>query len=147
MPLMAQDAPRQRLVPGGNVQRPAEPVSLEQNITIRLHGTTPNGSDIDLSLSGIGPRFTADQVIDDDTTLRCEFFVSQTETGYKVSYNVGAGIKVATQTSPDTKNFEYLTVGITNTVLCSADRPQVLSRNGAKSLQLTITKEVEPAAQ
>jgi hypothetical protein len=146
LPLLAQDAPRQRNPRPGvssvTAQTPGEAETLEKNITIRLHGTTTTGADIDLSLSGIGPRFTADQVVNDDTMLTCQYVVSETENGYRVSYSVGARIKVATNST----NFEYRDVSISGTVLCSADRPQVLVRNGSKPLQLTITKEAEQAA-
>ncbi len=149
LPLIAQDAPH-RVVPqprvsSGTAQTPAEAESLQKNITIRLHGTTTTGADIDLSLSGIGPSFTADQVVNDDTMLTCQYVVSETETGYRVSYSVGARIKVATQTSQNSTNYEYHDVTISGTVLCSADRPQVLVRNGSKPLQLTITKEAAPS--
>ncbi len=75
--------------------------------------------------------------------LICEYVVSETKTGYRVSYSVAARIKVATQTSQNSTNIEYRDVSISGTVLCSADRPQVLVRNGSKPLQLTITKEAE----
>lgn len=102
------------------------------------------GSEIDLSLSGIGPKFTADQVINDDLVLTCQYGVSETETGYRVSYSVGARIKMVTQRSPNSTNFEYRDVIITGNVLCSDDRPVVVVRNGSKPLQLTLTKQTEP---
>ncbi len=168
-PLLAQEAPRQRITPPnqpppqrlqpqpqpqsqlrmpiGAAQTPAEADTLKKNITIRLHGTTTTGTDIDLSLSGIGPRFRADQVVNDDTMLLCEYLVSETDTGYKVSYTVSARIRVSSQGSPNNTSYEYRDVSTSGTVLCSVDRPQVLVRNGTKPLQLTITKEAEqPAA-
>jgi hypothetical protein len=147
-PLIAQDAPRrvgaQPRAPSGTLQSPGESEALKNNITIRLHGTTTTGADLDLSLSGIGPMFTADQVVNDDTMLTCQYVVSETETGYRVSYSISARIKIATQTSQSSTNFEYRDVSVSGTVLCSADRPQALVRNGSKPLQLTITKETEP---
>ena len=147
LPLIAQNAPRRAPQPrssSGTLQSPGEAEALKENITIRLHGTTTTGTDINLSLSGIGPRFTADQVVSDDTMLTCQYVVSETETGYKVSYSIGTRIKVATHTSQNSTNYEYLDVTISGTVLCSLDRPQLLVRNGASPLQLTITKEAEP---
>ena len=132
-------------MPSGTAQTPVEAEALKKNITIRLHGTTTTGADIDLSLSGIGPRFTADQVVNDDTMLACQYVVSETGTGYRVSYSIGARIKVATHTSQNSTNYEYLDATISGTVLCSSGRPQVLVRNGSKPLQLTITKEAEQA--
>jgi hypothetical protein len=154
LPLMAQDAPgsrapRLREIPGSFIasndtaQTPREVEALKDNVTIRLQGTTNTSHEIDLSLSGNGPMFTADQVIDDEHILSCEYVVSETETGYKVSYTVSTRIKVATQTGPDTTKYEYMSVRISGAVLCSADRPQVLIRNGSKPLHLTITKEAE----
>ncbi len=163
-PLLAQEAPRERITPPnqqppqrlqtqpqprmpiGAAQTPAEAEALQKNITIRLHGTTTTGTEIDLSLSGIGPRFRADQVVNDDTMLCCEYIVSETETGYKVSYTVSARIRVASQGSSNNTNYEYRDVSTSGTVLCSADRPQVLVSNGSKPLQLTITKEAEQPA-
>lgn len=164
-PLIAQEAPRQRITPPnqpppqrlqpqpqsqpqlrmpiGAAQTPAEAEALQKNITIRLHGTTTTGTEIDLSLSGIGPRFRCDQVVNDDTMLSCEYLVSETETGYKVTYTVSARIKVSPQGSSNNTSYEYRDISTSGTVLCSADRPQVLVSNGSKPLQLTITKEAE----
>ena len=156
LPLIAQDnstrAPRPRTpspampqppVTRDTAQAPQQPADLTHNITIRLQGTTANGNDIDLSLSGIGPSFNADQSIDKDTILNCEYMVSETETGYKVTYRVSTRVKIATKTSADTTTYEYMDVSVSNTVLCAEGRPQVLVLNGAKSLKLTITKEAE----
>lgn len=145
LPLMAQNtpprAPRPVAIPGQ--QAPRDEAALAGNIMIRLQGTMTTGSEIDLSLAGIGPRFTADQVVGDDTVLSCQYVVSETETGYKVSYVVSTRIKIATQSGPNSTSFEYRDVSISGTVLCLADRPVVLVRNGPKPLQLTITKEAE----
>lgn len=150
LPLMAQNiAPRSaapRVVPPPGQQALAETTGLEQNITIRLQGTTTTGSDIDLSLTGVGPKFSADQVVNNDTVLSCEYLVSETETGYKVSYVVTARIKMATNVSATSTNFEYRDVSISGSAICTAGRPLVLLRNGAKPLQLTISKEPEQTA-
>jgi hypothetical protein len=135
-------------MPGSPVHRdtapePQQPAELTHNITLRLQGTTTNGNDIDLSLSGIGPRFNAMQSIDKDTIFNCEYMVSETEKGYKVTYNISTRIKIATQTSADTTRYEYMDVSASNTVLCAEGLPLVLVLNGAKSLKLTITKEAE----
>jgi hypothetical protein len=147
LPLVAQDAPRVAgrppVVPSPTTQASEEGRTLKENITIRLHGTTTNGTDIDLSLSGIGPSFTADQVVNDDTMLTCEYVVSETETGYRVSYSVGARIKVPTQANPNTTNIEYRDIIIRGTVLCSKKKAHVLVQNGTKSLKLTVTKDSE----
>lgn len=149
LPMFAQNpAPRSaapRVVPPG-LQAPVETVGLQENITIRLQGTTTTGSDIDLSLTGVGPKFSADQVVNDDIVLSCEYLVSETETGYKVSYVVSARIKVATQTGPNATSYEYRDVSISGSAICKAGRPLVLVRNGAKPLQLTISKESEQTA-
>ena len=143
--LMAQTPvprqPRPRI--DASSQQSGEAEGLKENITIRLQGTTTTGADIDLSLTGVGPKFTADQVINDDTVITCQYLVSETESGYRVSYSVSARIKVATQTNQTTTNFEFRDVSITGTVLCLADHPKVLVRNGSKPLQLTIIKEAE----
>ena len=148
LPLIAQNTPRRVIPPpgvsNGAAQSSGESEPLKNNITIRLHGTTTTGADIDLSLSGIGPSFSADQVVNDDTTLTCRYVVSETETGYRVSYSVSARLKVATHVNQNVTNYEYRDVSISGTVLCSADRPQVLVRNGSKPLQLTITQEAAP---
>ncbi len=96
-----------------------------------------------ISLSGIGPRFNADQTIDEDTILNCEYMVSETDKGYKVTYNISTRIKVATEISAGTTKYEYMSVRSSNTVLCAEGRTQVLVLNGDKSLKLTITKEAE----
>ncbi len=145
LPLIAQEAAprnvRPQIVPSGLTQRSEEVESLKKNITIRLHGTTTTGTEIDLSLSGIGPRFRCDQVVNDDTMLSCEYLVSETETGYKVSYTVSARIKASLQNSPGLTGYENRDISTSGTVLCSTDRPQVLVSNGSKPLQLTITED------
>jgi hypothetical protein len=145
LPLIAQEAPRapQPRRSSGTLQIPSEAEALKENITIRLHGTTTTGTEIDISLSGIGPSFTADQVVNDDTMLNCQYVVSETETGYRVTYSVGVRIKIAAHKTQNSTNYEYRDVVISGTVLCSVDRPQVLVRNGSNPLQLTITKEAE----
>lgn len=146
LPLFAQNSrPRVVLPPGapGAAHAPAEENFLEKNITIRLHGTTTTGTDVDLSLTGIGPVFTADQVMNNDTTLTCHYSVSETETGYRVAYSISSRIKIAVQANPDLTNYEFRDVSITGTVLCTVDRPQVLVSNGTKPLQLTITRQAE----
>lgn len=110
---------------------------------IRLNGTTTTGADVDLSLSGIGPRFIADQVVNDDTLLMCQYEVSEVDTGYRVSYTVGARIKIPTQGNSNTTSYEYRDITVIGTILCSKDTPQVLVRNGTKSLNLTITENTE----
>ena len=152
LPLLAQAPapPRPIAIRSGATQQspgdPGENEDLGENVTIRLQGTVTKGSEIDLSLSGIGPKFTADQVIDDDTVLSCQYVVSETEAGYKVSYSVGARIKVVTQKSQNSTNFEYRDVVISGNVLCVAGKPTVLVRNGTKPLALTITKGAEKDA-
>jgi hypothetical protein len=162
LPLIAQDSStrpnRPRIVeppqsgfapvmPPPSVRRdtapaPQQPAELTHNITIRLQGTTTNGDEIDLSLSGIGPSFNSDQSIDNDT-LSCEYLVAETETGYKVTYRVSKRIKIATENSAGTTKYEFMDVTLSNTVLCAEGRPLVLLLNGAKALKLTITKEAE----
>ena len=151
LPMMAQISsprgprPQVNQLPHG-IQAPVEDEGLKENITIRLQGTTTTGSDIDLSLTGVGPKFSADQVVKDDTILICEYLVTETETGYKVAYVVSARIKMATNVSANSTNFEYRDVSVSGNALCTAGRPLVLVRNGEKPLQLTISKEVEKAA-
>jgi hypothetical protein len=141
-PPAAVRLPRQRI---GDLQQPTESQALKKNITIRLHGTTTTGADIDLSLSGIGPNFTADQVVNDDTMLTCEYVVSETETGYQVTYSIGARIKIPTQANSNSTSFEYRDIVIRGTVLCTKKEAQVLVQNGAKSLKLTITEAEQDA--
>jgi uncharacterized membrane protein len=137
-PVMPQPTVRRDTAPA-----PQQPAELTHNITIRLQGTTTNGDEIDLSLSGIGPSFNADQAIDKDTTLSCEYLVAETETGYKVTYRVSKRIKIATENSAGTTKYEFMDVTLSNTVLCAEGRPLVLVLNGGKALKLTITKEAE----
>jgi hypothetical protein len=143
--LMAQNpVPRQpRPQIDALLQQSGEAEGLKENVTIRLQGTTTTGADIDLSLTGIGPRFNADQVVNDDTVLHCQYVVSETESGYKVTYSVSGRIKVITQTTQKSTNIEFQDVSISGTVLCLAGRPKVIVRNGSKPLQLTIIKDAE----
>lgn len=144
LPLMAQNQPVPRpavRVPTINSQTSTDTPELKENITLRLQGNIATVSDINLSLTGIGPRFAADQMTDDGTALTCQYVVSETDAGYKVSYSISARVKVATQSTPNSTNYEYRDVLISGTVICVVGRPVVLVRNGSKPLQLTIAKE------
>ncbi len=145
LPLAAQNSPPSRIVPPRQGSAPAidlqasgDENALNHNIQIRLQGTTTTGADIDLSLTGVGPKFAADQVINDDTVLSCQYVVRKTETGYKVSYIVSTQMKVSTGSG----SFQYRDVPISGTVLCSLNQPVILVKNGQKPLQLTISTEV-----
>lgn len=152
LPLVAQHAPIQVNLrkPISVTQQITEPPALKKSITIRLHGTNSNGAEIDFSLAGIGPKFLADQLINDETILQCDYVVSETETGYLVSYIIGSRITIrdgdnmnsARSSSRDTIRDTY----IRGTVLCANKKTQVLVQNGSKSLKLTITEDEGQAA-
>jgi len=148
MPIYGQQMQRPRVVPPPQPVVRAESVGVEdalkENITIRLQGTAATGAEVDLSLTGIGPRFAADQMIGGDAVLTCDYVVAQAEGegGYLVSYSVGVRVKVATHTnaSQGTTSFEFRDVTITGTVLCRLDEAVAIVRNGDKPLQLTVSK-------
>ena len=148
LPLLAQNAPGlvNPRIPRRVSEQAAESQALKKNITIRLHGTTTTGAEIDLSLSGIGPSFTANQVVNDDTMLTFEYMVSETGAGYEVSYTVGAQIDDPTLPQQNTPIFKYRNIIIRGTVLCSEKKAQVLVQNGTKSLKLTVTEDAEQDA-
>jgi hypothetical protein len=123
-----------------------EQKALSENIIIRLQGSTTTGIDIDLSLTGIGPKFAADQTVGDDgTVVHCEYLVSESDAEYRVSYTISVRVKVVTQVNRDTTNIQYQDLAISGNLICAINRPLVIVRNGLKPLQLTITKEAEQA--
>ena len=142
LPLAAQDpAPPVR---AGRPRQAANPVQddggLSRNITIRLQGTTTTGNEIDLELTGSGPTFTAQQIAGkEESVLRCEYRVRETEGGYHVFYSVGTQIKVPTSVHKDSTNYEYRDVTIIGSVLCAAGKPVAIVRNGGKPLELVVS--------
>ena len=142
LPLAAQEGqrpPRPRGTPPGNVSA-GEDGGLGHNITIRLQGTTTTGNEIDLELTGSGPTFTAQQIAGkEESVLRCEYRVRETEGGYHVFYSVGTQIKVPTSVHKDSTNYEYRDVTIIGSVLCSAGKPVAIVRNGGKPLELVVS--------
>ncbi len=157
-PLAAQNppgntpTPRSRVVPslpppapytpGGRQE--AEAQALDSNLTISLEGTTTTGSTIDLQLTGTGPNFTADQMIGEDgPVLTCEYTVSKGEKGYRVTYVIGAQLRVPASVVHGEKemtNYQYRNVSISGSVLCAPGVPVVIVRNAKKPLQLTVAE-------
>jgi hypothetical protein len=148
LPLAAQDIqppmqpprpPRQR----GDQPQPRaqlqEEGGLTRNITIRLQGTTTTGNEIDLELTGMGPNFTAQQIVGkDESILSCRYGVKEAEGGYHVSYQIGMQVKVVTSTQGGATNYEFQDVTINGSALCTAGKPVVIVRNGGKPLELVV---------
>lgn len=148
IPILAQtEMPRPRVVPVPEpVQHDPRPVAdpLRKNTTIRLQGTTTTGQDVDLSLTGLGPRFNADQMIaGNDTVMSCDYLVSETDRGFMVSYTLVVQVKAATSVNQGSTIYNYRDVSLKGTVLCKAGEPVVIVKNGDKSLQLTVTQNSE----
>jgi hypothetical protein len=147
LPIMSQtEAPRRVPLPRvGSAPAAASghDAGLTNNISVLLEGSITADSVVNLSLTGSGPKFSADQVLEDETILRTEYLISTSGNGYSVEYAVAARVKVKTGAANDQRppTFEYRDVSITGNVICSLDKPIVLIRNGARSLQLTIKKE------
>jgi len=143
LPILGQTfQPRPRTVPTGMPQQEGQPAGeqLQKNTTIRIQGTTTTGQDIDLSLTGLGPRFNAEQIIGaDDSVLNCEYLVKESDEGFLVSYVLRVRLKTAS--SPTT--YEFRDVSVTGNVLCKPGEPVVIVKNGEKTLQLTVTQEVD----
>ncbi len=130
-----------------DVAAPADD-ALQGNITIHLKGMTTTGNEIDLSLTGIGPTFMADQIVgNDNSMLSCEYSVKATETGYRVSYSIGMQQRVPTSVQKEVTNYEYRSVVMRGSVLCPEGKPVVIVKNGAKPLQIAVsTTAAEPGA-
>ena len=147
-PLFAQNQrmPRPRVVapPEQRAESPAEPPAavIEGNITVRLDGTTTSGNEIDLSLTGIGPVFSASQLVGaEQSHISCEYSVTQAGEAFRVKYTISVRQKVATSVHKDTTNYEFISVTSQGTVLCQPGKPVVIVRNDAKPLQLTVGPE------
>ncbi|WP_411825485.1 hypothetical protein [Luteolibacter sp. AS25] len=149
LPTYAQTRVPRTVAPPGVVSAPTADSEhgsgLTSNLSVLLEGSITADSVVDLSLTGSGPKFSAEQILEDETILHTEYLIATSERGYSVAYAVAARVKVKTRTANDQKtaNFEYRDVSITGNVICSLNEPIVLIRNGARSLQLTIKKEAE----
>jgi hypothetical protein len=166
-PLAAQNPPQPArgrvLPPQAGQQRPPQPGQPyaplgeedpgaqlpDTNLTISLEGTTTTGSTIDLQLTGVGPKFMADQMIGEEgSVLTCQYTVAKEEKGYRVAYSIGVQLRVAVSVVQGEKgrtNYQYRDVSLSGTVLCSPGVPVVIVRNAKKPLQLTVA-EVPAAA-
>lgn len=149
-PLSAQEPgvrpPRHRVSqPQQQVADPSAQLP-DANIMIHLEGTTTTGDEIDLQLTGVGPTFTADQMIgEENTVLSCQYGVSRAEKGYRVSYNITVRVRIATNVVRGEKemtNYEYRDVSLGGAVLCTPGVPVVILRNAKKPLELTLSEEV-----
>jgi hypothetical protein len=157
-PLAAQNPnspprPRGGIGPSPNQQQfsqdsPGIPLP-EANFTISLEGTLTSGTAVDLQLTGSGPTFHADQIIGDDgTVVGCQYTLSKTEKGYRVSYNIATQVRIATNIhrgETETVNYEFRSVSLSGAVLCTPGAPIVIARSGGKPLRLTLA-EVPAAA-
>lgn len=149
IPILAQtEMPRPRVVPVPEpVQHDPRPVAdpLRKNTTIRLQGTTTTGQDVDLSLTGLGPRFNADQMIaGNDSVMSCDYLVSETDRGFMVSYTLRIRVRMGTNPgSPGPPNAEFRDLSLSGNILCKPGEPVVIVKNGDKSLQLTVTQNSE----
>ncbi len=145
LPILGQTfQPRPRALPPGMPQPEGQPAGerLQKNTTIRVQGTTTTGQDIDLSLTGLGPRFNADQMIaGNDSVMNCDYLVTESDQRFLISYTLVVRIKVTSNPGPP--NIEYRDVSVGGTILCKPGEPVVIVKNGDKTLQITVTQEAE----
>lgn len=140
--------PRPRVNPSGMVQQDGQPVTdkLQKNTTVRVQGTTTTGQDIDLSLTGLGPRFNADQMIaGTDSVMSCDYVVTESEQGFTVAYTLVVQMKVATSVNQGSTIYNYRDVSLKGTILCKPGEPVGIVKNGDKTLHLTVSQEPEKA--
>lgn len=164
-PLAAQNQPNNPPMPRGRVVAPPQPQAQpgqpyvrqdpdvkapDSNLTISLEGTTTTGSLIDLQLTGVGPTFMADQMIGEEgSVLSCQYTVSKGEKGYRVSYSIGVQLRLPTSVvhgEKEVTNYEYRSVSLSGSVLCTPGVPVVIVRNAKKPLQLTLAEVPSPPA-
>ncbi|WP_035607903.1 hypothetical protein [Haloferula sp. BvORR071] len=156
--------PRGRVVPppqapgqpwAGQVNSPdadaeADSQLPEANFTISLEGTLSSGPTVDLQLTGSGPSFTADQTIGEEgSILSCQYKLSKTEKGYRVSYSIGTQLRIATSVSKgqnEATNYEYRSIVLSGAVLCIPGAPIVIARNAGKPLTLSVAELPVPTA-
>ncbi len=117
------------------------PKVLTENISIHLQGTASEGTDLDLSLTGIGPIFQADVVTGDThTILSHSYSVKPNGSGYTVEYNIGLRIRMEVARSKQTSSYESREVSLNGTVLLSEGAKVVISKNGVQELSLSVSK-------
>jgi len=107
------------------------------------------GEDIDMTLVGVGPVFSADQLVGDDmAVVNCSYTVLKAEDGgFHVGYRISCRIRMKTSKVKDSYNYEYRDVTLNGSVICQPAKPVTLLRNGEKSLKLTISKADEKASE
>lgn len=123
----------------------------ESNFTISLEGTLTSGTAVDLQLTGCGPTFTADQAIGDEgTVVSCNYNLSKTEKGYRVSYSITTQVRIATaihRGEKESVNYEFRTISLSSSILCTPGVPVVIARSAAKPLTLTVAEVPVAGAQ
>lgn len=122
--------------------------ALAENHTIHLHGMTSAGIPVDLSLTGIGPEFSADTVLDDDfSVLNCRFLVTQIDDRPVVDFAISVRVRVPTQTSGDAVSYSYQEVSTSGRAVTPLGKPLVIAASGKGDLVLTMTRTGDHAGQ
>ncbi|BCU78118.1 hypothetical protein [Luteolibacter sp. LG18] len=136
-PIPAQPVPRQRIRLQNN---PGQPGEADRNLSIALTGKVGENREIDVSLTGTGPRFESDSMLADGSLLTVRYDVTQTDKGTLVNYSLGLQVEVKSG-----NNSQYRSLAFSGTVLCTGDKPVEIYANGAQKLALGVatTKAAE----
>lgn len=125
---------------GGNPGVPGEAIDtdLKTNHRLSLTGSFGEKREIDLSVTGVGPRFNTKGLLPDDSIITANFLTSRTSAGILVSYD----IELMIFTNLDNGKFERRGFTYSGTVLCQSGEAVSIYHNksGAQSLVLNITE-------
>ena len=99
------------------------------NHTLRLHGITPTGEKINLSVIGVGQDILGDCLIGPKTILHYSYKIYRKDNSYLVYYSIAIGSRQL-----------YQDILIKGAVICKSGKEVEIYKNGDQSLKLSISE-------
>ncbi len=134
-----------------------QPPGLDQNLTIRLTGNFTKELEVDLAVTGIGPKWMADTLVGDPaSTLTCEYLMTEKDGAFRVEYSIGVRVAIPTQRpgggpvvpgappQPQFSSITYQDLVVRGMVTCKLGEPVEIIKNGKQRVALTVQDPAAP---
>ena len=116
---------------------------LAVNHSIRLQGVLPDGGAVDVSTTGIGPKFMANVPLNQGArSLSCGYTLSESEGTYYISYSVSIRIRFQMGETNGQANYQYRDYVLEGKVICNPGSSVVIFKNGEETLSIKLVEEV-----
>ncbi|MGC4013812.1 MAG: hypothetical protein QM755_04735 [Luteolibacter sp.] len=132
---------QRRLPPAGgslNNENPTPANELDRNRSLRLEGNLGDHRNIKLTVTGLGPQFQSDSMIEDGSLVTLNYVINDSGKGPVLDYSIGVRIAVPVGTS-----IEYRSLVFKSRALCQPGKPLEIYRNDKQSLTLTLDPTAE----